>query len=411
MSKTKEELIASVKAMAGKIENKGKSAEGRLSAEEFNDAVELLSLVAECLVESASATVDNQTGTPSVTVEVSNGKLSFSFHRLKGEQGPQGPQGVQGMRGVQGPAGPAGPKGEKGDTGATGPQGPQGVAPRNVVLSDESTEVLPPIDFDAASDTVWTKEQLLSENQKETARNNIGAAGVDDIYQIPYVYHEASDNNVSITPNALHVWGVVESLTIRLDSGVPGIINEYLFQFESGSTPTTLIVPDEIEWIQDPVIKANKKYEVSIVNGLAGLLTTDMVSAGIQVETQPDWDETDTTSAAYIKHKPEIPQTSAFMRKVAVVNHGTSDTTFAITPNTFHVWGEVGALNITLDTSNEESGVVNEYMFQFSCGSSPASFTYPSTIKWVTEPNIAANSTYQASIINNIAVIGGVSNE
>lgn len=283
--------------------------------------------------------------------------------------------------------------------------------PRNVVLSDESTEVLPPIDFDAASDTVWTKQQLLSDNQKETARNNIGAAGVDDIYQIPYIYHEASDNNVSLTPNALHVWGVVESLTIRLDSGIPGIINEYLFQFESGNTPTTLIVPDEIEWIQDPVIKANKKYEVSIVNGLAGLLTTDMVSAGIQVETQSDWTETDTTSAAYIKHKPEIPQTSAFMRKIAVVNHGTSDTTFAITPNTFHVWGEVGTLNITLDTSSEESGVVNEYMFQFSCGSSPASLTYPSTIKWVTEPNIAANSTYQVSIINNIAVIGGVSDE
>ncbi|MBP3757335.1 MAG: collagen-like protein, partial [Prevotella sp.] len=120
MSKTKEELIASVKAMAGKIENKGKSAEGRLSAEEFNDAVELLSLVAERLVESASATVDNQTGTPSVTVEVDNGKLSFNFHRLKGEQGPQG------VQGAQGPAGSAGPKGEKGDTGATGAQGPKG---------------------------------------------------------------------------------------------------------------------------------------------------------------------------------------------------------------------------------------------------------------------------------------------
>ena len=126
MSKTKEELIASVKAMAGKIENKGKTPEGKLSSEEFNDAVELLALVAERLVESASATVDNQTGTPSVTVEVNNGRLSFSFHRLKGEQGPQGPQGVQGMRGVQGPAGPAGPKGEKGDTGATGPAGEDG---------------------------------------------------------------------------------------------------------------------------------------------------------------------------------------------------------------------------------------------------------------------------------------------
>ena len=61
MSKTKEELIASVKAMAGKIENKGKTPEGKLSSEEFNDAVELLALVAERLVESQDSGGD-QTG-------------------------------------------------------------------------------------------------------------------------------------------------------------------------------------------------------------------------------------------------------------------------------------------------------------------------------------------------------------
>ena len=47
MSKTKEELIASVKAMAGKIENKGKTPEGKLSSAEFNDLVALLVELAE----------------------------------------------------------------------------------------------------------------------------------------------------------------------------------------------------------------------------------------------------------------------------------------------------------------------------------------------------------------------------
>ena len=30
------------------------------------------------------------------------------------------------------------------------------------------------------------------------------------------------------------------------------------------------------------------------------------------------------------------------------VNHGTSDTTFTLTPNTFHIWDEVNALTLTL---------------------------------------------------------------
>lgn len=32
----------------------------------------------------------------------------------------------------------------------------------------------------------------------------------------------------------------------------------------------------------------------------------------------------------------------------------------------------------------------------------------PSTVKWINEPTIEANKTYQVSVLNNIAVIGGV---
>ena len=96
---------------------------------------------------TASASVDDNVGTPSVTVEdqfdtdtkVHN--LDFKFKNLKGAQGPKGdtgetgPQGPkgdtgetgpQGPQGIQGETGPQGPKGDTGDTGATGPQGPAG---------------------------------------------------------------------------------------------------------------------------------------------------------------------------------------------------------------------------------------------------------------------------------------------
>lgn len=77
---------------------------------------------------TASASVDANVGTPSVTVEETGDdnhiNLTFSFHNLKGEPGEAG------AVGPAGPAGPQGPQGEKGDTGetgATGPQGPQGI--------------------------------------------------------------------------------------------------------------------------------------------------------------------------------------------------------------------------------------------------------------------------------------------
>jgi hypothetical protein len=75
----------------------------------------------------AEATIDNNTGTPSVDVSYTGGVLSFAFRNLKGETGPQGVQGIQGETGA------TGPQGIQGETGATGPQGIQGpVGPAGV---------------------------------------------------------------------------------------------------------------------------------------------------------------------------------------------------------------------------------------------------------------------------------------
>ena len=87
------------------------------------------------------------------------------------------------------------------------------------------------------------------------------------------------------------------------------------------------------------------------------------------------------------------------------VNHGTNDTTFTLTPNTFHVWDEVSSLTLTLGA--EVDGVANEYLFQFISGLVPASLSFPEGISWgnVDSPKILANKKYQVSILDGMAII------
>ena len=93
-----------------------------------------------------------------------------------------------------------------------------------------------------------------------------------------------------------------------------------------------------------------------------------------------------------------------------IVNHGTSDTTFTLSPNTFHVWDEVSSLTLTL--GSETAGAANEFLFQFASGATATSLTLPDDIKWAndTPPTIAENMIYQVSILKGLASVLEFSN-
>jgi hypothetical protein len=94
--------------------------------------------------------------------------------------------------------------------------------------------------------------------------------------------------------------------------------------------------------------------------------------------------------------------------RVRKISHGTSDTTFRLSPQEYHVWDEVETLTLTLDTDNL-GDLLPEYMFQFTSPANKATVLTISGVRWINNyiPTIQPGKTYQASILNGIIVMEG----
>lgn len=80
-----------------------------------------------------------------------------------------------------------------------------------------------------------------------------------------------SENTKELQPNKYYIFGEMETLTLTLAAGEENKLSEYMFEFTSGTTPTTLTLPESVKWIGDNTIEASKTYQVSIVNNIAVL--------------------------------------------------------------------------------------------------------------------------------------------
>jgi len=137
----------------------------------------------------------------------------------QGEQGLQGEQGPQGIQGVQGPKGDTGPKGEKGDTGERGPQGIQG------------------------------------------EKGDSGAAKQETV--------AGTDVSIIGTSNTRYICGT--PLTLNFTPPAEGVVD---IIFTSGSSKTILTLPNTVkmpDWFE---VEANMTYEISIMDGVYGVVTS-----------------------------------------------------------------------------------------------------------------------------------------
>ena len=112
------------------------------------------------------------------------------------------------------------------------------------------------------------QEFFLTEEEADGKYQPKGEGGEDNV---AYPLENHTEATLEITPNVLHVWGEMSALTITLGAEVEGRANEYLFQFSSPATATTLTLPSDFVWANGEALtpEANKTYQVSIVNGYA----------------------------------------------------------------------------------------------------------------------------------------------
>lgn len=77
-----------------------------------------------------------------------------------------------------------------------------------------------------------------------------------------------------------------------------------------------------------------------------------------------------------------------------------------IQPGVLNKWGVVASL--TIDLAAGPQGYAAEYCVEFVSGETPTVLSLPESVKFPDQPEIEANTRYQLSIVNNLALIVGV---
>lgn len=105
-----------------------------------------------------------------------------------------------------------------------------------------------------------------------------------------------------------------------------------------------------------------------------------------------DYSDGDTVSTYFYKW-------NLYKKNIPIVDHANTVTSLAISPDVYHVWGEMSELTITLENYSQD-GLLHEYMFEFQSGATPTTFSLPNTLRFGSkgEPEIEANMVYEFHI-------------
>lgn len=204
---------------------------------------------------TATASVNNSTGTPSVSVSKSGNNFAFSFSNLKGATGATGPQGPQG------PQGPTGATGARGATGSTGATGPAGTTPNISITASVGTGTgsTPTVSVSKSGSTAAPSFAFAFNNLK--AGSSSGSSfGTSITGNSAPSYNTTYTNS---TGRPLFVWGMAVNSNGSTNAGLSLIINgsnictQYCPAAKGSIATVCGVVPVGGTWSYQPVISGN----------------------------------------------------------------------------------------------------------------------------------------------------------
>ena len=108
----------------------------------------------------------------------------------------------------------------------------------------------------------WQNGDVITKSKLDHAEDGIYAASF-----VPQVTGSVDENNaVTLDPNKFYVFGEEAEIEVSFAAGTEGQVNEYHFSFVSGTTPTVLSLPIDVEMPSSFSVLADHTYEISVIN-------------------------------------------------------------------------------------------------------------------------------------------------
>lgn len=166
---------------------------------------------------------------------------------------------------LKGEKGETGLQGEPGIDGKNGTNGEDGFSPQVSIIPIENGNKV----------SITDKNGLKQFDVFNGVNGQDGQNGVDGKdgknYSVEIV--EDVSTTLEIQPNKFYKFGELSELNLTLAEITNNTqLNEFMFEFVSGATATTLTLPSSVKWLETPTIEANKTYQCSIVNNIGILV-------------------------------------------------------------------------------------------------------------------------------------------
>lgn len=294
----------------------------------------------------------------------------------------------------------------------------------NLVLDEESDRANISVTTETLSDTYATKEALATKQDVLVSGTNIKTVNGESILGEGNITIEVPEGGITDAPSDGSTYGRNNGAWIKVE--MPDV-SEFITETEADEKyATPALVDSKVAALVNsaPATLDTLKELADALGNDANFSTTITTKLGEKVDkTTYESDKAGFATKTELANKLDTSTYNSdkdgFATKTELNNKknitivqevidASSSASFNLDPNTLKKMGEVGAITVLgFTTTGLQSNELAEYAFEFKSGDTPTVLTMPESVKWIGDHTIEANKTYQVSIVNNLAVMGG----